>query len=66
MITTVKKLQKNPLTGKTARTIAVPDAFGKNEMFRWNAIYRVYNSTKNYHQLMSDELNRAVWLGEEK
>jgi hypothetical protein len=57
----VKKIQVNPNTGKRSLTICVQTDIAKTENFHWNNIYHVYNSIKDYHQLMTEELKHIVW-----
>jgi hypothetical protein len=57
----VKHLLVNPKTGKRTFTVCVQTDLAKTENFHWNTVFHVYNSNKDYHQLMTDEVKKLVW-----
>ena len=57
----VKKMIKNPITGKRVGNVSVM-VNGQVEIFRWNTAFHLYNSTKNYRQLGKEQIKDIIWL----
>lgn len=51
---------KNPNTGKRSYNVSVM-VNGQVEIFRWNTVFHLYNSTKNYSQLAKEQVKDVVW-----
>lgn len=62
----VKNLIVNPKTGKKAKEIRLvhleDGVYIEYDFYRWNSVYRVYNSNKNYSQLYESQLKDVFWL----
>lgn len=55
-MTAITKKLRNPLTDKLASTVVV-----NGIAYRWNNVYNVYNSTKDYSQLQLSEQKNIDW-----
>lgn len=53
----VKKMIKNPYTGKRMREVFVAGVV----CYRWNSAYRVYNSVVNFEQLRQNDVAKIDW-----
>ena len=54
MSETIKKMIKNPNTGKRMKYVYV--TIENAGWFSWNSVYHVYNSVKNFSQLESKHI----------
>ena len=57
----VKKLLVNPITQKRVKEVEIYLGNDKFEKYRWNSVYKVYNSILNYAQLTNKQVEHICW-----